>query len=132
MQNINRDQTTEIGVAAALMTRSHPGLDHDEIGIHVTRALAALQKGADIVPASDIVEETVRILGRSHARFPEVGAPTRMQRLQTLLTQAGELAGEIEREEGRAVHALLLSDSRNGTVSGVLAPTVTVYQPSGS
>lgn len=53
---------------------------------------------------------------------------TKMQRIIELLTEAGQLAREIETEEGRAVHVLLLSESRNDTVRGILAPTVTAYQ----
>jgi len=53
---------------------------------------------------------------------------TKMQRIVDLLAEAGELARQIEAEEGRSVHVLLLSENRNDTVRGILAPTVTAYQ----
>lgn len=128
MKRFTRTQTTEIAVAGSLVTRSHPQLDHDEVGIFVQRAFDALSEGSDFVSAQDIAAEAGRILAKSFAKFPAAGAPTRMQRLETTLTQAGLLAEEIEHEEGRVVHVLLLSDDRNATVRGLLAPTVTAYQ----
>lgn len=53
---------------------------------------------------------------------------TKMQRLVQLLSEAGALAGEIEAEQGVPVHVLLLTEDRNNTVRGILAPTVTAYQ----
>lgn len=128
MQRLSRTQITEIAVAATLVVLSHPALDHDEVGIFVSRAFDRLHAGADLVPARDIADETSRILAKSFASHPEAGAPTKMQRLLTMLTACGELAAEIEHEDRRPVQVLLLTDDRSNTVRGVLAPTVTAYQ----
>lgn len=128
MKRFTRTQTIELAVAGSLVTRSHPQLDHDEVGIFVQRAFDALSEGSDFVSAQDIAAEAGRILAKSFAKFPAAGSPSRMQRLETTLSQAGLLAEEIEREEGRAVHVLLLDDTRCNTVRGVLAPTVTAFQ----
>lgn len=53
---------------------------------------------------------------------------TKMQRIEKLLAEAGELAWQIEQEGGAPVHVLLLTDDRNATVRGLLVPTVTAYQ----
>lgn len=53
---------------------------------------------------------------------------TKMQQIEQLLSQAGDLAAEIEEEGGAPVHVLLLTDDRNATVRGILVPTITAYQ----
>jgi len=128
MQRLSRTQITEIAVAATLVVLSHPALDHDEVGVFVSRAFDRLHQAADLVPARDIADETNRMLAKTFASHPEAGAPTKMQRLLTMLTACGNLAAEIEHEEGRPVSVLLLTDDRNNTIRGVLAPTVTAYQ----
>ncbi|MFZ3481944.1 hypothetical protein [Sphingomonas sp. 3-13AW] len=125
---MTRTQAMEVAVAATLVARQHPQLDHDEIGIFVLHALDKLRRDADLVVARDLADEASRITAKTFAATPASGAPSRMQRLETMLTQTGLLAEEIEREEGRAVHVLLLDESRNKTVRGVLAPTVTAYR----
>ena len=67
---MTRAQSIEIGVAAVLVARAFPQLDHDEIGVLILRALEELHPENRIILAHPLADHVAVIVKKSFGMTP--------------------------------------------------------------
>jgi len=72
---MTRAQSIEIAVAASLVARAFPRLDHDEIGVFILRAIEELHPENRIILAHPLADHVAVLVRKSFGMTPVPARP---------------------------------------------------------